>query len=138
MGVRVGLVAAAATGGAVVGLGLRRGGGLTPFALYGRSLFAALTGVLPQPVLAIVVGVGLHVLWMTVWGVCFTVVATPLRGARIAGAAILVSLLVGVVAIRVYPPALGAATMTSLAWPQLAVYLALLALSFLAGTRIAQ
>lgn len=137
IGVRAGLLAAAATSGTVVGLGLRDGSALMPFVLLGRSLFARVTGVLPQPAVALIAGIVVHTGWMVVWGVCFTVVAARLRWPRVLIAALLVSVIAGLLARRLWPFALGAAAMASLSAPETFLYLVLLGLSLATGTRLA-
>jgi hypothetical protein len=81
-GIRVGTVAAAATIGAVIGLGLRHGLAMRPFAATGRALFAKL-GVVGTPTTTTLLGVITVACAIIVLGVCFTVVAAPLRGLRL-------------------------------------------------------
>ncbi|MBI4737456.1 MAG: hypothetical protein HY766_15585, partial [candidate division NC10 bacterium] len=75
-GVSIGLIGAAATAGGLVGLGLRHGGATRPFEMGGRALLGAWRLATPVEGVAISVGVVAHLLWMTLWGVCFSVVAT--------------------------------------------------------------
>lgn len=137
IGVRVGLLAAAATSGVVVGLGLRQGAAFAPFVLLGRSLFARLAGVSPQPAVALIVGAAVHMGWMILWGVCFTVVAARLRSSRVLVGALLLSVIAGLLARWLWPSALGAAATASLSATETFLYLALMALSLFAGTRLA-
>ena len=86
-GIRVGAVAAAATIGAVIGLGLRHGLALRPFTSAGRALFEKL-GVAGTSSASAIVGLMMAACAIIVLGVCFTVVAAPLRGLPLLGAAI--------------------------------------------------
>src|SRR4051794_32262727 len=86
-GVRVGTVAAAATIGAVIGLGLRHGLALRPFTYAGRALFERL-GLGGTPAASALAGLTMTAFAIIVLGVCFTVVAAPLRGPRLLGVAI--------------------------------------------------
>lgn len=83
LGVLTGAIAGAATAGALVGLGWRHGAALDPFTFAGRAMLGAV-----RDGVAVLAGVGLHVAWTMVWGICFTVVAAPLRGARLMLAAL--------------------------------------------------
>ena len=137
-GVRVGLVLAAATGGALVGLGWRHGAALAPFLAYGRSTLA-LVGLLRVPLpVALVAGVAMHTVWMILWGVCFTVVAAPLRTVMSAILAVTISGLIGLLSVTILPGAMGAALGASLSAPQRLLILMLVALSLVAGTRLAR
>jgi hypothetical protein len=136
-GVRVGLIAAAATAGVLVGLGLRHGAALTPFQLYGRAFLASWTGLIAPAWLSVAVGLVVHGLWMVVWGVCFTAVAAPLRVRSVTILALLLGLMAALAA-WVFPAALGAAALASLSSLQTFLFVLFLALSLLAGTRLAR
>jgi hypothetical protein len=101
-GVVVGLLAACATGGALLGFGVRQGIPSRPFNATARLLLGAraegVWGFVPAVTLT---GVALHVTVMLVWGLVYAHVARAQRtGARIAlaiavaAAALLVDLLV--------------------------------------------
>ena len=137
-GIRVGVVAAAATIGAVVGLGLRHGLALRPFASAGRALLGRL-GVAAGPSSApTVVGVALVTVGIIVLGVCFTFVAAPLRGLRLLLVAILFAAIGWVVAAYVVPPILVLSDSTVLGTAQRVFLCLLLALSLVAGMRLAR
>jgi hypothetical protein len=136
-GLRVGLVVAAATAGVLVGLGLRHGTALTPFQLYGRALLASWTGAIAPAWVSVVVGLVAHGFWMLLWGVCFTAVAAPLRARPAALAAVLVGV-IAILAAWLFPSALGAVALASLSSPQTFLFVLLLTLSLLAGTRFAR
>src|SRR4030095_1277832 len=87
VGIRVGAVAAAATIGAVIGLGLRHGLALRPVTSAGRARVEKL-GVVGTSSASAIVGLMMAACAIIVLGVCFTVVAAPLRGLRLLGAAI--------------------------------------------------
>lgn len=137
-GGRAGLVVTATTAGALVGLGIRHEAAIAPFLVLGRSTLAALTGGVAPSAIAIAAGVVVHALWMVLWSICFTVVAAPLRGARLLFAALLFSTLVYALSVTVLPAALGAGAMAPLTRPQTLFYAFLIALSLAAGMRLAR
>jgi hypothetical protein len=136
--VRTGLIASAATAGVIVGLGLRHASALTPFLLTGRATLTRMTGLIPSPALATLLGLLVHTFWMVLWGVCFSMVATMMRGTRLAVAALVFAVLVGVLASTVAPGALGAGVMGAQTLPQTFLYVTILAMSLLAGMRLAR
>jgi hypothetical protein len=132
-GLSIGLIGAAATAGALVGLGLRHGGALLPFEMGGRALLADWRLTTGTGGVAISLGVVSHLMWMTLWGVCFSVVATRLRGLALPAGALLFVLCLGALAGTVVPGALGAASFAGLTTAQTAFLLTLLAGAFIAG-----
>ena len=82
-GVRVGTVAAAATIGAVIGLGLRHGLALRPFISAGRGLIDALGFDVASDPTTAMVGLTFVAMAVIVLGICFTLVAAPLRGVEL-------------------------------------------------------
>ena len=91
-GIRVGAVAAAATIGAVIGLGLRHGLALRPFTGAGRALLEKL-GLAGSPSASALLGLTMVACAVIVLGVCFTVVAATLRGLPLLVAAIVFGLI---------------------------------------------
>jgi hypothetical protein len=133
LGVRTGVLAAAATAGAIIGLGLRHGAALDPFTLTGRSLVGA------APVLvATIAGLSLHVGWMLVWGACFTLVAASLRGTRLLLAAIFFAIALWGLSSYLMPSAEPATRAAGLTTPQSLFVHLLLALGLASGMRLAQ
>lgn len=137
-GIRVGLLAAAATAGVLVGLGLRQGVALAPFLLYGRSLVASFAGAIAPSWSATIIGGLAHCFWMVVWGVCFTAVAGPLRARPLVIASTLFASVLVFGAIRFFPGVLGAIPFASLAVPRLLVLTLVLVLVLFFGTRLAR
>lgn len=137
VGLRVGLITGAATIGVLIGLGLRHGSALAPFQLYGRMTSAALTGFVPSPTVAVVVGLAGHLYWMVVLGTGFALVARSPRLVPLTIAALLCSAIAGWLAMRMLPSLLGAAAVASLTTGQLLFFQAVLALALVAGMRIA-
>jgi len=137
-GVRVGVVAAAATIGAVVGLGLRHGLALRPFATVGRALLDRLGVPLFQGTVTTSVGVALVSVAIIVLGVCFTIVAAPLRGLRLFMAALLFATIAWVIAAYVVPSILVLSDTTVLGTAQRVFICVLLSLSLVAGMRLAR
>jgi hypothetical protein len=138
VGLRVGLVSAAATAGVLVGLGLRHDAATTAFFLAGRSLVASSAGVIPPSLVAVTLGVVVHVAWMVLWGVCFTYVATRLRGPALYVAAALFAALIGILGTTFLPGALGAGALAALSRAQTIFFLSVLGLSIAMGTVIAR
>ena len=136
-GVRIGAVVTAATAGVIVGIGFRHESALRPFLMSGRSTFAAITGhVAPIP-LATTFGFLVHAAWMVLWGICFSVIATPLRGLQRLFAAILLTVLAGVLFRSIAPGAMGAGGMAVQSDAQTLILLTVFALSLLGGIRLA-
>jgi hypothetical protein len=137
-GIRTGLFTAAATAGVIVGLGLRHDSALAPFLISGRAVAAATTGFLAPPVPATVLGLLVHVVWMLLWGICFSALATPLRGLGRLAAAAGFAALVGYLATAIIPGALGAAMIAATTRPQIVFLLALFAMALVTGMRLAR
>lgn len=137
-GVRVGAVAAAATIGAVIGLGLRHGLALRPFMSAGRALLARVGLAAPTTAAAAVVGLVLVAGAVVVLGVCFTVVAAPLRGVRLLMVAILFAGIGCAVSAYVVPSILVLSTGAVLGTAQRLFICALLAAGLVAGMRLAR
>ena len=137
-GVRVGVVAAAATIGAVVGLGLRHGLALRPFASVGRALLERLGISVSDGSATTAVGVAFVSVAIIVLGVCFTIVAAPLRGLRLVMTALLFATIAWVIAAYVVPSILVLSDTTVLGTAQRVFICVLLALSLVAGMRLAR
>jgi hypothetical protein len=101
--------------------------------LGGRALLATWRLGSPPLLLALAVGGVAHVLWMLLWGICFSVLATRLRGTALAAGALLFVLFLGALASTLVPGALGAVAFAALTSAQTAFFLALLAGAFIAG-----
>jgi hypothetical protein len=136
-GVRVGVVAAATTIGAVIGLGLRHGLALRPFVTAGGALLEKL-GLSTTPALTAIVGIAMVVCAIIVLGVCFTVVAASLRGLRLLGAAIAFGAVAWAVSAFVVPSILALSSGTVLGDAQRVFIFVLLALSLAVGMRLAR
>jgi hypothetical protein len=133
----VGVVAAAATIGAVIGLGLRHGLALRPFASTGRALLTML-GVASSSGTSVVVGIAVVTCAIIVLGVCFTVVAAALRGVRLLIVGLAFGALAWMVDSFVVPSNLTLASGAVLGSAQRAFIFALLALSLVVGMRLAR
>ena len=137
-GIRVGTVAAAATIGAIIGLGLRHGLALRPFASTGMSLLETF-GVAETPALIpVILGLVLVASAIIVLGVCFTVVAAPLRGLRLLGVAFVFGALGWAVSTYVVPAILAPSAGAVLGPAQQVFVCALLAVGLVAGMRLAR
>lgn len=137
-GVRVGTVAAAATIGAMIGLGLRHGLALRPFTATGVALLETF-GVRASPgALPVILGLSLVAAAIIVLGVCFTVVAAPLRGLRLLAVACVFGAIGWAVSTFVVPSVLAPSAGAVLGTGQQVFVCGLLALALVAGMRLAR
>lgn len=138
-GVRTGIVAAAATAGAIVGFGWRHDAASRPFEIAGRYLLAPLTGLrsAPSSGAAVTAGIVLHVTTMVLLGVCFTIVAASLRGVRLVAASLLFAAAAWALVSLVVPSPLRAVASYTSSVPQAVFVNLLLALSLVSGMRLA-
>jgi len=130
-------VAAAATIGAVIGLGLRHGLALRPFMSAGRALLEQL-GIAGSASASAVVGLAMVACAIIVLGVCFTVVAAPLRGLRLLGAAIVFGAIAWGVSAFVVPSILEWSTVAVLGGAQRLFIFGMLTIALVAGMRLAR
>lgn len=137
VGLRIGLVAGAASTGALIGLGLRHGSALTPFQLYGRVVTASLTGLVPTDATAVAVGLAVHLFWMALWGAGFALVARSRHLPRLVAVATGFCAAAGWLGSQFFPSLLGAAAVASLGTGQLLLFLLLVAAALVAGMRLA-
>ena len=136
-GIRVGTVAAAATIGGVIGLGLRHGLALRPFMSTGRALLERL-GIVSTPSLTTVVGVTIVACAIIVLGVCFTVVAAPLRGLPLFVAAVVFGAIGWAVSAFVVPSILVLSSGAVLGVAQRVFLFSMLTVALVAGMRLAR
>ena len=137
-GVRVGAVAAAATVGAVIGLGLRHGLALRPFTSAGVALFDRLGLPIMRGAAATVAGVTLVTTAIIVLGVCFTFVAAPLRGLRLFLSAMMFAAIGWGASLYVARSILVLSDETVLGSAQRVFIFAMLAIALVAGMRLAR
>ena len=137
-GIRVGTVAAAATIGAILGLGLRHGLALRPFTSIGAALLTVLGVNAERGLVPVIAGICLVACAIIVLGVCFTVVAAPLRGLRLLATACVFGAIGWVVATYVVPSILAPSDGAVLGTAQQVFVCALLALGLVAGMRLAR
>ena len=137
VGLRVGAVAAAATIGAVIGLGLRHGLALRPFMAAGRALLEQL-GIAGSASASAVVGLATVACAIIVLGVCFTVVAAPLRGLRLLGVAIMFGAIAWSVSAFVVPSIPAWSSGAVLGSAQRVFIFGMLTIALVAGIRLAR
>lgn len=137
-GIRVGLVAAAATIGAVIGLGLRHGLSLRPFTSAGIALFDRLGIPVMRSYAPTVAGFALVGAAIIVLGVCFTIVAAPLRGLRLLLVALMFAAIGWGASLYVVHSILVLSDNTVLGTAQRVFIFSLLALALVAGMRLAR
>ena len=131
-----GLLAAAASAGVIVGDGWRSGTAWAPFAHFSSALLGSRL-VLPSSVHALI-GLVIHTLLFVLWGACFTAVARSLRGGRLFIAAMVLTMALWFLARVMFPRALGAAELSGMSSAHAALYLAIVAIALLLGTRLAR
>lgn len=136
-GIRVGIVAAAATIGAVIGLGLRHGLALRPFASAGGALLDRI-GVTGSSSASVLLGLAMAACAIIVLGVCFTVVAAPLRGLPLLVAAIVFGAIAWGVSAFVVPSILVWSTGAVLGSAQRVFIFGMLTIALVAGMRLAR
>jgi hypothetical protein len=130
-------VAAAATIGAVIGLGLRHGLALRPFMAAGRALLEQL-GIAGSASASTVVGLAMVACAIIVLGVCFTVVAAPLRGLRLLGVAIMFGAIAWSVSAFVVPSIPAWSSGAVLGSAQRVFIFGMLTIALVAGIRLAR
>ena len=133
----MGTVAAAATIGAVIGLGLRHGLALRPFTSAGRALFEKI-GIAGTALASALVGLAMVACAIILLGVCFTVVAAPLRGLRLLGVAIVFGAIAWSFSAFVVPSILVWSTGTVLGSAQRVFIFGMLTIALVAGMRLAR
>lgn len=96
-----------ATGGALIGLGMRDGETSRVFRLAGRGLLER-AGVASSTAPLTSVGIGYlhHLLIATVWGACLAVLILPLKGVARIAAAVLASVMYVALSVSIVPAAL--------------------------------
>ena len=137
-GVRAGAVAAGATCGALVGVGVRDGAPGRALAVAGQRLRGIPDFIPPDAGIgaSALLGAAHHTLLVLAWAVLFAILADGVRGVRLLGVAALYSAAVWLLNARALPPLLRLADGAT-AYPahQWLVY-SVLALSLAAGIRL--
>jgi hypothetical protein len=136
-GIRVGVVAAAATIGAVIGLGLRHGRALRPFTSAGGALLERV-GVTGSSSASALLGLAMVACAIIVLGVCFTVVAAPLRGLPLFVAAMVFGAIAWSVSVFVVPSILVWSTGAVLGSAQRVFIFGMLTIALVVGMRLAR
>ena len=138
-GVETGVIAAAATAGALAGLGARDRAPVEAFRALGRMLLGVSASEAPRAQsLALVTGIVIHAATVTLWGVLFAVIAARLRGVGLFVAAAVFSLVAYAVSSGILPPLLRLGYGAKAFPPQLALLYSVLALALAMGMRLAQ
>lgn len=133
IGIRAGLVAAAATAGAVAGFGLRRGDWSNAFVTLATNTVVGVAGSdLPRTVV-LLAGLGVHVAIMVTWGLLFAALSRRRALPGTIGIAILVTLAAALAAAPLVPAAVGAIRLGGLTVPHVWLSLALMSAGFVTG-----
>ena len=130
MGVRAGLVAAAATAGAIIGFGIRHNDWLGPFASLGAEVTASIGVTDPPRFIAAAAGITAHLSWMVIWGIAFAALADRKTASLSALFAVFISLGAALAARFLVPAALGAVTFATMPATQAALCVALMSAGF--------
>ncbi|MGQ0539991.1 MAG: hypothetical protein ACT4R6_13675 [Gemmatimonadaceae bacterium] len=128
-------MAAAGTAGVIVGDAWRSGSAIAPFSEAGAALLPP--GAASMVLLAIA-GLLIHGLLFVLWGTCFSLVATSLRGGKVFLAAVAATGFLWLLARTVFPRALGAVSLQWMSGAHTLLYLATIAIALSLGTRIAR
>lgn len=132
-GVRAGLVAAAATSGAIIGFGIRHNDWSGPFASLGAQVMQGFGVTDPPRFLPMSVGIAAHLSWMVLWGITFAALAHRRTPAISAAFAVLVGIGAALVAWTLIPAALGAVKFAAMPGVQGALCLALMCAGLMTG-----
>ena len=132
IGVRGGLISAAATAGAVIGFGARHGDWSAPFSSLGYDVLSRL-GDEPPFILPLVAGFASHVAWMIVWGVIHALISTRRTAGTAIVLAIVVSVIAAVMARELIPASFGAVRFADLPGAQVVLCVALMALGLVSS-----
>jgi hypothetical protein len=104
--VTTGTLTTIATGGALLGLGMRQGESSRVFRLAGRSLLERLGASSAAPLTSVAIGYVHHLLVATLWGIVLSVVVLPLRGVTRILACVMAAALYAWISIDFVPSAL--------------------------------
>lgn len=136
-GVQAGLIAAAATGGAIIGFGARHNDWSGPFATLGSQvLHGGGVGSGPRFLLT-TAGIVAHVAWMVIWGIAFATVSYRKTPAMSMVFALLVGIGATILAGSIVPAALGAVKFAMMPSVQAALCVALMMAGLVAGRALA-
>jgi hypothetical protein len=130
-----GVLVVAATAGAVVGIGLRRGSAAEPFLALGQALLSTRGGLVPLPWLAFVGGFAVHAAIMLALGGAFALATSRWAGAKLATAAVACVLMISVIAWRAGPLTLGVYGGVAASQAEWVFLMVLLAVALYAGAR---
>ena len=135
---RAGLIAAAATGGAIIGFAVRHDNWSGPFTTLGNQVLQGFSVADAPRFVSTLAGFTAHVSWMVVWGIAFAAIShrkTP-------SVAVLFALLVGIgatmLARSMVPTAMGATAFAMLPTVQAALCLALMTAGLVAGRALSR
>ena len=133
MGVRAGLVAAAATAGAIIGFGIRHNDWLGPFASLGAEITTSFGVTDPPRFLASTAGLTAHLSWMVIWGIAFAALAHRKTASWSVLFAVVIPLGAALAARYLVPAAMGAVTFTTMPAVQAVLCVALMSAGFVTG-----
>lgn len=138
-GVLAGWVAAAATAGVLIGFGRARGAALAPINAVAHMVVGS-RALLFDHFDAVVTstGLALHVLYVLIWGVLFSLVAARLRGARLLVAALAAAAAIFIIDQYLVPPRFRPGFEQVLSGVEVGVVYATLAIALAIGVKLAR
>jgi hypothetical protein len=137
-GVRAGLVAAAATAGAIIGFGIRHGDWSGPFASLGFQVLYGFGVTDPPRFLNSAAGVAAHVAWMVLWGIAFSAMSHKATPARAVLVAIVVGTAAALIARSLLPAAMGAVKFAAMPGTQAVLCVVLMTAGLVTGRALSR
>jgi hypothetical protein len=132
------LIAASATGGAIIGFGARHNDWSGPFATLGYQVIQGI-GVADAPRLVpTVAGLVAHTSWMVLWGIAFVALSSRKTPPVTVLLAVLVGLGASLLARSIFPAALGAVKFAAMPSVQAALCVALMIAGLAAGQALSR
>ena len=138
VGVRAGLVAAAATAGAIIGFGIRHNDWLEPFTSLGAEVTSSFGVTDPPRFLASTAGVTAHLSWMVLWGIAFAALAHRKPTSLSVLFAVVVTLGAALAARYVVPAAMGAVTFATMPAAQAVLCAVLMSAGLATGSALSR
>ena len=132
------MIAAAATGGAIIGFGIRHNDWASPFATLGYQVLQGI-GVATAPrLLTTIAGLVAHVSWMVLWGIAFATASHRKTPVVVAVFALVVGICAALFARFLVPTALGAVRFAMMPGIQATLCVGLMTAGLVAGRALSR